>query len=129
MIIFFNKFILATVLHKFTDLEMHPTGSDYEYSFALKYTLGLFFTTAIMTYLVEGARFNNVYSEEFGVTAEESIMFFMNAFLVTIIWLINPWFIIHRLKRKYYFGRKDLTQKQANSIMEESKYSMGKRYA
>lgn len=56
-------------------------------------------------------------------------MFFLDSFLVPLIWLINPWSILQTIRRKYYFGRKDLTQRQANELMEEARYSMGKKYA
>jgi hypothetical protein len=67
LIIFFNKFILSFVLHLFTDIEKHRTGSEYEFSFGLKYTLGLFFTTALMTLLVEDIASHNIYKESYGV--------------------------------------------------------------
>jgi hypothetical protein len=52
LIIIFNKFCISYILHLFTDIEMHRTGSEFEFSFGLKYTLGLFFTTALMTIFV-----------------------------------------------------------------------------
>jgi len=33
----------------------------------LKHVLGLFFTTAVMTLLVEDIRFHNIYQHEYGV--------------------------------------------------------------
>jgi fumarate reductase subunit D len=62
LITFFNKFCISYLLHHITDLEMHRTGSEFEYSFGLKYTMGLFFTTAIMTLVVEGFGLHNFYS-------------------------------------------------------------------
>jgi hypothetical protein len=56
-------------------------------------------------------------------------MFFFNAFLIPVIWFIHPWQIFKLIKRKIYFGRKDLTQKEANELMENSAYSVGKKYA
>jgi hypothetical protein len=56
-------------------------------------------------------------------------MFFFNAFLVPIIWLINPWHLFKLFKRLLYKGRNDLTQREAHAIMEDPKYSMGKKYA
>jgi hypothetical protein len=44
-------------------------------------------------------------------------MFFMNALFVPFIWLINPWQIAVLIKRKLNYGRRDLTQKEANKIM------------
>jgi hypothetical protein len=108
---FFNKFIFSFILHHFTDIEMHRTGGEYEFSFGLKYTLGLFFTTALMTLFVEDFSFHNIYSEQYGVVEEESIMFFLNAYFIPLIWVVHPWQIVHLLKRKYYYGRKDITQR------------------
>jgi hypothetical protein len=129
LVIIFNKFCISYILHLFTDIEMHRTGSEFEYSFGLKYTLGLFFTTAMMTIFVEDLGFNNIYSRKYGVLEEESMMFFFNAFLIPIIWMIHPWQIYKLAKRKFYIGRKDLTQREANDLMENSNYSVGKKYA
>jgi hypothetical protein len=76
--------------------------------------MGLFFTTAIMTLLVEDIRFHNIYSHDYGVVEEETIMFFMNSFLVPFIWFVNPWQLMIRAKRWYYYGKMDMTQKNAN---------------
>jgi hypothetical protein len=57
------------------------------------------------------------------------MMFFFNAFLIPIIWLVHPWQLVHLIKRWYYFGRKDITQHEANLLMENSRYSVGKKYA
>jgi len=51
-IIFFNKFVLSYVIHHLVEFEMHRTGESAQFSFMLKYSLGLFFTTALMTILV-----------------------------------------------------------------------------
>ncbi len=56
-------------------------------------------------------------------------MIFFNAFLVPLIWLIHPWNMVHTVKRHYKQGRKDLTQRQANKLMQDVKFSMGKHYA
>ena len=56
-------------------------------------------------------------------------MFFFNAFVVNIIWIINPQYYIHKIKRWYYFGVRNITQKEANNLMEDYPYDMGKRYA
>jgi hypothetical protein len=111
LIIIFNKFCFSFVLHIFTDIEKHRTGSGYEFSFGLKYTLGLFFTTALMTLLVEDIAFQNIYKESYGVVEEESIMFFFSAFLVPLIWIINPWHIFKVIKRRLFKDRTDYTQR------------------
>jgi hypothetical protein len=43
---------MGSVLHFFAHLEKHESASSEEFSFAFKYTLGLFFTTALMTLAV-----------------------------------------------------------------------------
>jgi hypothetical protein len=95
----------------------------------MKYSVGLFFTTALMTLAVEDIKFGNFYTHPYGVIEEETVMFIMNAFFVPLIWLINPWHLVTLIKRKLNYGRKDLTQKEANKIMENVQYNMGKRYA
>lgn len=60
-IMLFNKFVLAEVIHHLVDFEMPKTGSELQFSFMIKYSLGLFFTTAVMTVLVEGLVEKNVY--------------------------------------------------------------------
>jgi hypothetical protein len=128
-VIFFNKFVMGSILHRITDFERHPTTAQEEFHFALKYAVGMFFTTALMTLAVEDLRFHNFYQHPYGVIEEETVMFFMNALFVPFIWLINPWQIGVLIKRKLNYGRKDLTQKEANKIMENMQYNMGKRYA
>ena len=110
-VILFNKFILAWVLHLLTDFEKHRTSTDFEDAFMLKFVLGLFFTTALMTLLVEDVVFHNIYSEEYGVAEEESIVFFLDAFFIPLIWLVHPWWIWRRIQRWYYHGKTHLTQR------------------
>lgn len=129
IVVLFNKLGMSTLFHYFTDLESHKTSSSFEFSFGLKYCLGLFFTTAIMTLLVEAITFNNYYIHEYGVIEEETVMFFLNAFFVPLFWLINPYSLKRAIERKLKFGRRDLTQREANQLMEEPEYIVGKRYA
>jgi hypothetical protein len=91
--------------------------------------VGLFFTTAIMTLAVEDFRFTNFYDRPYGVIEEETIMFIMNSLFVPFIWMINPWHLALLFRRRLNKGRKDLTQKEANKLMENVQYNMGKRYA
>jgi len=75
-----------------------------------------------MTILVEDISLHNIYREEYGVIEEKSIMFFFSAFLEPLIWLVL-------LKRWWFRGRNDLTQREAHFLMESPAYSMGKKYA
>lgn len=66
-IVFFNKFVMGNVLHYFTHLEKHDNKANEDFSFAFKYALGMFFTTALMTIMVEALKFKNYYTHAFGV--------------------------------------------------------------
>lgn len=56
-------------------------------------------------------------------------MFFMNSFFIPFFWLVNPMRIFKLIKRKCSKGRKDLTQYEANKLMEDEAYDLGKRFA
>lgn len=66
-VILFNKFIMGKVLHIFVHLERHAYTDKEGFSFAMKYSLGMFFTTALMTLAVEAVKFNNFYTHQYGV--------------------------------------------------------------
>lgn len=120
---------MSILYHKFTDFERHSTTSKFQFSFELKLTFGFFFTTAVMTLSVEAIRFDNYYSHLYGVIDEESVMFFINSFYIPIFWIINPLRIFKIIKRKLKYGKRSLTQREANALMEEDHYDMGKRFA
>lgn len=82
-----------------------------------------------MTLAVEAIRFKNYYSHPYGVIDEETIMFFMNSFFIPVFWLVNPFRLLKQLRRRWLFGRRSLTQLEANALMEEEQYDMGKRFA
>ncbi len=56
-------------------------------------------------------------------------MFFINAFFVPLIWLINPEQIQVLITRKLHQDKSHFTQQEANRIMSDANYKMGKRYA
>lgn len=66
IITLFNKFILSYFCHHISFFEKHRTQTSLEFSFSLKYMLGMFFTTAFLTLAVEALVFNN-YSHHYGV--------------------------------------------------------------
>ena len=107
---------------------MPSTTSILQFSFALKYALGLFFTTAIMTLAVEAIKEQNYFSHPYGVIDEESIMFVMNAVFIPFFWMVNPFRIARIIKRKLKHGSKNMTQHEANQLMEEEEYDLGKRF-
>lgn len=61
-VVLFNKFIMSKVLHKIVHDENHAFVDKQSHSFAIKYSLGMFFTTALMTLAVEAITFRNFYS-------------------------------------------------------------------
>lgn len=52
-----------------------------------------------------------------------------NAFFSPLVYLINPEYIMRWIRVKLNYGRKDMTQQEANSLMEYPDYDLGKRYA
>lgn len=58
---------MGNVLHHFTHIEKHATSDREQFSFAFKYALGMFFTTALMTLFVEAITYNNFYQHHYGV--------------------------------------------------------------
>jgi hypothetical protein len=109
-VVIFNKFVLTLIIHKLVDFEMNATGANYQASFMLKYSLGLFFTTGILTLIVEGALNTNVFHEKFGIVEEETIMFFFATLLVNLIWLVNPWYLWKVFQRKWHQDSPYITQ-------------------
>lgn len=110
-VILFDKLVLSTLFYKFTEIERHSNTSKFQFSFALKLSLGLFFTTALMTLAVEAYRFKNYYTHPYGVIEEETIMFFMNSFFVPFFWIVNPTRIFKQIKRYLKKGKRSVTQK------------------
>ncbi len=48
---------MKIVLHEICKLEKPETTSQLQFSYAFKYTIGMFFTTAVMTLAVEAIQF------------------------------------------------------------------------
>ncbi len=96
-VVLFNKFVMGRVLHSFVHGEKHAFTDKGSHSFAIKYAVGMFFTTALMTLAVEAVTFRNFYSHEYGVIEEETIMFFVTAFLIPLIWFIHPYNLMRKL--------------------------------
>lgn len=127
-VVLLNKIVVSNLFHKFTDKERHANTFNFQFSFCLKYCLGLFFTTALMTLIVEAFLLKNYYKHDYGVVEEETIMFMINSLFVPILWLINPSYLAYRYNKWKSFGQKCYTQAEANSIMERPPYDVGKRY-
>jgi len=105
LVVLLNKFAITKFLHFISEFEKHSTHSKEEFYFSLKYTVTLFLTTAVMTLLVEGVTFNNVFEYEFGIVEEESIMFMVNGFFIPFLWLVNPLQIFRVIQRRKKYGR------------------------
>ena len=56
-------------------------------------------------------------------------MFIFSSVLVPLIWLFNPYQLKHVYKRNKKEGSMKVTQKEANTLMADYEYSIGKRYA
>ena len=56
-------------------------------------------------------------------------MFIFSSVLVPLIWLIHPYQLAHKFQRWMYQGTDFVTQKEANLLMADYEYSVGKRYA
>lgn len=70
----------------------------------------MFFTTAIMSIIVEAVIYDNVMFE-YGVIEGETIMFFFNAFVVNLLWIFHPQYYIRKFERWMKYGKKNITQK------------------
>ena len=109
-VVLFNKIVIANLFHYFTDLERHSTTHKFQFSFCLKYCLGLFFTTALMTLIVEAFILKNYYQHDFGVIEEETIMYIVNSVFVPIFWAINPIYLYKKCVASRHKGEKYYTQ-------------------
>jgi hypothetical protein len=56
-------------------------------------------------------------------------MFFINSFFIPIFWFVHPFRIVRIIKRKLKYGKRSMTQREANELMEDEHYDMGKRFA
>ena len=56
-------------------------------------------------------------------------MFFVNAFFIPIFMLINPYQIKNKIMRYFKKDKKYYTQAEANKIMSDNPYTIGKEYA
>jgi hypothetical protein len=63
----------------------------------------MFFTTALMTLMVEAMIYVN-YTGSLGVIEEETFMFIFNAYFGPIVWLINPYNMVAWIRRKIMYG-------------------------
>jgi hypothetical protein len=68
--------------------------------------LDMFFTTALMTLIVEAIIFHN-YDDQ-GVVFEEILMAIFSAIFSSIVYLINPEYICRWVKLKLKYGRNNL---------------------
>lgn len=69
-IIFYNKLIMSKVLQYLTKLEKHDNVANQDFSFALKYAIGMFFTSSVMKLMVQAVQNHNYYKHDFGIIEE-----------------------------------------------------------
>lgn len=55
-------------------------------------------------------------------------MFFITAFFVPLVWIVHP-FSLYKKFQLWRSKGKLLTQKEANELIEEFPYDLGKRHA
>lgn len=55
-------------------------------------------------------------------------MFFVTAFFIPLVWLINPYNLMKKLELKWH-ENKMVRQEKANELIEDFPYDLGKRYA
>lgn len=89
----------------------------------------MFFTTAMMTVLVEAITKNNFFTHSLGVVESESVMIAFTSFITPLIWVLNPWNIVLACRRRLARNNRHLSQEEANRVMEPMSYQMGKRFA
>jgi hypothetical protein len=120
---------MSPILHRICIFEKYFTKTKEEYAFTLKYLLSMFFTTAMMTVLVEAITKDNFFTHAHGVVESESVMIIFTSFFTPLIWLLNPWMMVIGCRRRLARSNLHLTQEEANHVMEPMAYQMGKRYA
>ena len=56
-------------------------------------------------------------------------MFILCTILIPLIWAIHPLQLCHQHSRDVHYGHLDVSQHEANHLMADYHYDMGKRYA
>lgn len=56
-------------------------------------------------------------------------MFILCAFIIPLIWVINPFQLMHVHNRNKHYLSTKITQHEANHLMADYHYDMGKRFA
>jgi len=55
-------------------------------------------------------------------------MFIVTAFFIPLVWLIHP-YRLHKQLKLYFKKGTVVTQDEANELIEDFEYDLGKRYA
>jgi len=93
LIVIFNKFGLAILVHRIVDAEKWSTKTKLNISYANKLSIALFVNTALITFAVEIITFGNYYGVG-GMIYTEYIVFIFNAIIPPLAWIVDPWSII-----------------------------------
>ncbi|CAD8069040.1 unnamed protein product [Paramecium sonneborni] len=131
IIVLFNKFGVAKIVHYIVDDEKISNKTKFQISFVYKYALALFLNAAIISFLVDIVILKNVKGAG-GFIQNESQIFVLNAIFPPFIWCVDPWSFCKNIWRKYIMSKGDralLTQQEANKLMEEPDYLSAKRYS
>lgn len=66
-IVLFNKLFLKYTIKYIVKRERHGYKDKENLSFAIKYAIAIFFTTALMTLIVELISYQNIYTHHLGL--------------------------------------------------------------
>ena len=103
-IVLFNKVILQKILRYIVKQEKHGYKDKENLSFAVKYATAIFFTTGLMTLIVEAMMYQNYYTHHLGLIEEQSLMFFVVALLIPLILWIHPYNMFKNWRRDKVYG-------------------------
>jgi hypothetical protein len=131
LIVFVNKFGVGKILHYIVDGEKWGLKTEFQISYAKKYSVCLFLNAAGISYVIDLLYKGNVYGNG-GFIYNESLIFCLNAAMGPVIWIIDPWSIAKDYYRNQELEKGEhslLTQQEANELMEKPDYLSAKRYA
>jgi hypothetical protein len=98
LIVFFNKFGVGKILHYISDGEKWSIKTEFQISYAKKYSMCLFLNAAVISYTIDIVLLNNIYGVG-GFIYNESLIFMLNGLMGPLIWIIDPWSILKNYQR------------------------------
>jgi hypothetical protein len=92
LIVLFNKLAVGKILHFIVDEEKRTNKTEFQISFAKKFSFCLFMNAAAISYIIDIVMQGNIIGNG-GFIYNESLVFILNAVLPPIIWALDPWSI------------------------------------